>query len=305
MSGSAEIFNFAGRRPSASVNMLAVHDGFTLLDLVSYLDKHNEANGEHNRDGHNNNQSWNCGAEGPTDDPAINAARKRDVRALLATLFLSRGTPLIQQGDEMGRTQQGNNNAYAQDNEITWVDWENADGALVDFVAAAYRFRKAHPALTHDHFLTGQTKNGVRDVAWLHPDGREMTEGDWRDAGASVLGVHLQTPADEVLLWFNRKIDPVRAKLPPGDWEIGFDSDADSQPGLEGGILNLQPRSVVALIRATIPGQQPQETPVRQPQETPVQNPPEGPPQPRPDQVPGNPPQELPDNKPGEGTPEE
>ena len=107
-------------------------------DLVSYRDKHNEANGEDNRDGNNNNASWNCGVEGPTDDPEINAARQRDVRALLATLFMSRGMPLIQQGDEMGRTQRGNNNAYAQDNEITWVDWESADGALVDFVAAAH-----------------------------------------------------------------------------------------------------------------------------------------------------------------------
>lgn len=305
IAGSAEIFNFAGRKPSASVNMLAVHDGFTLMDLVSYLDKHNDANGEGNRDGHNNNQSWNCGAEGPTDDEAINAARKRDVRALLATLFMSRGTPLIQQGDEMGRTQQGNNNAYAQDNEITWVDWENADGALVDFAAAAYRFRKAHPALTHDHWLSGQTRNGVRDVTWLHPDGREMSESDWADAGASVLGMWLQTPADEVMVWFNRRIDLVHAKLPPGDWQVGLVSDPEADPLCEGWVVDLPPRSVVALVKATIPGQQPQEAPVQQPQETPVQNPPEGPAVPPPDTVPGNPPQELPGDKPAEGTPEE
>ena len=135
VSGSAEIFDFAGRRPSHGVNLLAVHDGFTLRDLVTYADKHNEANGEDNRDGHNNNQSWNCGVEGETDDPAINAARRRDVRALLATLMLSRGTPLLQQGDELWRTQRGNNNAYAQDNEITWLDWETADGKLVDYVS--------------------------------------------------------------------------------------------------------------------------------------------------------------------------
>ncbi|HTO29265.1 MAG TPA: glycogen debranching protein GlgX, partial [Devosia sp.] len=164
VAGSAEIFNFAGRKPSHGVNLLAVHDGFTLRDLVSYQDKHNQANGEGNRDGHNHNASWNCGAEGETDDPAINAARKRDVRALLATLFLSRGVPLLQQGDEMYRSQQGNNNAYAQDNEITWLDWENGDGDMVDFVAALTKFRKAHVALTHDHFLTGQERNGVRDV---------------------------------------------------------------------------------------------------------------------------------------------
>ncbi len=140
VAGSAEIFNFAGRKPSAGVNMLAVHDGYTLADLVSYLDKHNEANGENNRDGHNNNHSWNCGAEGPTDDPNILAARQRDIRALLATLFLSRGLPLLQQGDEFGPHQQGNNNAYAQDNEITWLDWEHADGESGRFRFGAQRF---------------------------------------------------------------------------------------------------------------------------------------------------------------------
>lgn len=216
VAGSAEIFDSAGRKPSNGVNMLAVHDGFTLRDLVSYSDKHNEANGEGNRDGHNHNQSWNCGAEGETEDAAINAARKRDVRALLATLFLSRGTPLLQQGDEMFRTQQGNNNAYAQDNEITWLDWEAADGELVNFVAAVNGFRKAHSALTHDHFLTGQDKNGVRDVVWLHPDGREMNEGDWRDSAASVLGMQLTNKDDQVLVWFNRRAEPVVARLPEG-----------------------------------------------------------------------------------------
>src|SRR5690606_29598468 len=158
--GAAEIYDVEGRKPSNGVNMLAVHDGFTLRDLVSYADKHNEANGEGNRDGHSHNSSWNCGVEGETDDAAIVAARKRDVRALLATLFFSRGTPLIQQGDEMYRTQQGNNNAYAQDNEITWVDWEDADGELVDFVAALNNFRHAHVALTHDRFLHGQDRPG-------------------------------------------------------------------------------------------------------------------------------------------------
>jgi glycogen operon protein len=304
VAGSAEIFNFAGRKPSAGVNMLAVHDGFTLADLVSYNDKHNEANGEGNRDGHNNNSSWNCGVEGPTDDPGINELRQRDVRALLATLLVSRGVPLIQQGDEMGRSQQGNNNAYAQDNEITWVDWENNDGALVDFVSAAYRFRKAHPALTHDHFLTGQGKAGIRDVTWLHPDGREMTEGDWRDAGASVLGMHLQTQIDEVLVWFNRRIDPVVAKLPQGNWAVGLESTEEDNVVPANGTVTLPRRSVIALVRAQIPSEQPQETPVQQPPETPVQNPPEGP-QPGPDKLPGNSPTEVPQEKPGEGTPTE
>ena len=251
VAGSAEIFNFAGRKPSASVNFLAVHDGFTLTDLVSYSDKHNEANGEDNRDGHNNNYSWNCGVEGETDDEAVRAARKRDVRALLATLFMSRGRLLIQQGDEFGRTQRGNNNAYAQDNEITWLDWEHADGALVDFVSALHAFRKAHPALTHDRFLTGHERGGMRDVAWLHPEGREMTEGDWRDGGASVLGMWLEIAGDEVLAWFNRRAEPVVAKLPEHEkgWAVALVSDVASQElAVEDESVTLPPRSVVALV---------------------------------------------------------
>ncbi|UXN75465.1 glycogen debranching protein GlgX [Devosia sp. A8/3-2] len=250
VAGSAEIFDNAGRKPSHGVNMLAVHDGFTLRDLVSYSDKHNEANGEDNRDGHNHNQSWNCGVEGETDDPAINAARKRDVRALLATLFLSRGTPLLQQGDEMFRSQQGNNNAYAQDNEISWLDWEAADGDSVDFVAAVNGFRKAHSALTHDHFLTGRDKNGVRDVVWLHPDGREMSEGDWRDSAASVLGMYLTNKDDQVLVWFNRRTEPVVARLPEGNWAVGIQSDNTAEVAFSEGTAMLTPRSVVALVRA-------------------------------------------------------
>lgn len=249
VAGSAEIFDNSGRKPSHGVNMLAVHDGFTLRDLVSYQDKHNEANGENNNDGHNHNASWNCGAEGETEDEGIKAARKRDVRALLATLFLSRGVPLMQQGDEMFRTQQGNNNAYAQDNEITWLDWENGDGDLVDFVAAVHRFRKAHSALTHDHFLTGQDKNGLRDVVWLHPDGREMNEGDWGDSSASVLGMHLRNKDDEVLVWFNRRAEPVVARLPEGNWAVGIESDNMATVAVSDGTATLTPRSVVALVR--------------------------------------------------------
>jgi glycogen operon protein len=252
VAGSAEIFDFAGRKPSNGVNMLAVHDGFTLRDLVSYVHKHNEANGENNRDGHGHNASWNCGVEGETDDPAIVFARKRDVRALLATLFMSRGIPLLQQGDEMFRTQHGNNNAYAQDNEITWLDWESADGDLVDFVAAATQFRKAHSALTHDHFLNGQDRNGVRDVVWLHPDGREMSEGDWRYSGASVLGMHLRNKDDEVLVWFNRRVEPVVARLPDCNWQVGLISDHTANVGLVESTATLPPRSVTALIRSVL-----------------------------------------------------
>ncbi len=308
VAGSAEVFNFGGRRPSHGVNFLAVHDGFTLKDLVSYAEKHNEANGEENRDGHNNNSSWSCGVEGPTDDPAINAARRRDVRALLATLFVSRGLPMIQQGDEMGRTQQGNNNAYAQDNEITWVDWESADGALVDFVAALRRFRQEHPALTNDHFLTGHARHGVRDVVWLHPEGRELNDGDWNDSAASVLGMHLNAGGDEILVWFNRRAEPVPAKLPEGGWQVGIVSDDAAPVAIEGESATLPARSVVALVRGQIPPGRPQEVPPGQPpelppggpQEVPPENPrPEEPPAPRPDTVPGNPPEEFPDERPG------
>ena len=255
VAGSAEIFNFTGRAPSHGVNFIAVHDGFTLADLVSYSEKHNEANGEENRDGHNHNSSWNCGVEGPTDDPEIIAARNRDIRALLATLFVSRGLPLIQQGDELGRTQQGNNNAYAQDNEITWVDWETADGARVDYVAALHEFRKAHEALTHDHFMTGQVRNGVRDVVWLHPEGREMYEHDWHDAKASVLGMQLATPKDEVLVWFNRKAEPVPARLPEGGWTVGLCSDETADVEVVDGGVTLPARSVLALVRPAPEGQ--------------------------------------------------
>ena len=254
IAGSAEIFDFSGRKPSAGVNMLAVHDGFTLRDLVSFHDKHNEANGEDNRDGHGNNYSWNGGVEGPTDDPAVNHQRSRDVRAMLATLFLSRGLVLIQQGDEMGRTQQGNNNAYAQDNEIAWVDWESADGALVDFVAALNAFRQAHPVLTHDHFLTGQVKNGIRDVTWLHPDGREMTDQDWNEDSASVLGMWLQSASDELIVWFNRRMEPVLAHLPEGPWQIGLLSDDQAVLSVADGAATLPPRSVVVLVRGKVDG---------------------------------------------------
>ncbi|WDR05293.1 glycogen debranching protein GlgX [Devosia rhodophyticola] len=251
VAGSADVFNHAGRKPSHGVNMLAVHDGFTLRDLVSYNDKHNEANGEGNRDGHSHNSSWNGGVEGESDDEGINANRKRDVRALLATLFMSRGVPLIQQGDEMYRTQGGNNNAYAQDNEITWVDWENSDGELVDFVAALNRFRKEHKALVHDHFLTGKSRAGTRDVVWLHPDGREMSEQDWGDAHASTLGMQLSTKDDVVLVWFNRRADDVAAQLPDGNWQVGLQSTGGDAVGIADGRVNLPARSVLALVRGT------------------------------------------------------
>ena len=305
IAGSAEIYNFAGRKPSAGVNFLAVHDGFTLADLVAYSDKHNEANGEGNRDGNNNNQSWNCGAEGPTEDAGINMARKRDVRALLTTLFLSRGMPLIAQGDEMGRTQRGNNNAYAQDNEITWLDWDGADGELVDFVAAAHNFRKAHAAVTQDHFLDGKGKKGIRDVVWWHQDGREMNDGDWNNADQSMLGMQLKTADDEVLVWFNRHADAAPAHLPEGAWQVGFVSDEKEDLPMADGVITLPPRSVVALLRAQVPPDKPAEVPPEngpEPAREPEGVPPSGPPEQSPTPVEAPPPQFPTDVPPPETT---
>ena len=180
-SGSADLYATAGRRPTASVNLITVHDGFTLRDLVSYNDKHNEANGEDNRDGTSDNESWNCGAEGPTSDRSILALRARQSRAMLSTLMLSFGVPLLLGGDELGRTQHGNNNAYCQDNEITWLDWANADEGLLDFTKRLIAFRRAHPAFRRRRFLAGA---GRRRAPVVHPgrrpDGRPGLGGSER-----------------------------------------------------------------------------------------------------------------------------
>lgn len=250
LAGSADQFNHDGRKPSASVNFLAAHDGFTLADTVSYEHKHNEANGEENRDGHDANYSWNNGAEGPTDDPDIITARNHDIRAMLATLFVSHGTPMITAGDEFGRTQGGNNNAYAQDNEITWLDWENADGELVNFVAELSRFRCEHPALNTDRFLTGEERDGFKDVMWLHPEGREMAEEDWTNPEASVMGMFLHEAGEVMLVWFNRQREAVEAVLPKENGLV-FEPVLVSCPGcevaVEDGRITLPARSVVVL----------------------------------------------------------
>lgn len=181
LAGSADLLRRRQRAPSRSVNFITAHDGFTLADLVSYAQKHNEANGEQNRDGTTANYSWNHGVEGASADPRVAAARRRDVRALMATLLCSRGTPMLAMGDELGRSQLGNNNAYAQDNALAWVDWANADDALTAFVAGLIALRRAHPALRADDWLTGATDpmTAVADVAWHRPDGAEMSPSDW------------------------------------------------------------------------------------------------------------------------------
>ncbi|WP_196257810.1 glycogen debranching protein GlgX [Pelagibacterium limicola] len=250
LAGSADQFNHDGRKPSASVNFLAAHDGFTLADVVAYAHKHNGANGEDNRDGHDANHSWNYGIEGPTEDPAVLKARDRDIRAMLATLFVSHGTPMLTAGDEFGRTQRGNNNAYAQDNETTWLDWEGADQGLIDFTAEMSRFRRDHPALRTDAFLTGEFSNGFKDVTWLHPEGREMTDGDWMHPGSSVVGMFLHEAGEVMLVWFNRLYHSVDAVLPEEKglaFKTSLVSCPDADVSVEGNRITLPARSVVVL----------------------------------------------------------
>ncbi len=230
LTASADLFNKRGRKPWASVNFITAHDGFTLKDLVSYDEKHNEANGEDNRDGHSHNLSHNYGAEGPTKDPKIRALRCRQMRNMLATLLLSRGTPMLLAGDEFARSQGGNNNAYCQDNEISWVDWEGIDEegrALAEFTQRLLTIRRALPMLRRGRFLTGAFDDelGVKDVTWLNPTGDEMTPEHWDDANARCMGVLLDGRAQEtgirrvgsdstLLLILNSHDDVVRFRLP-------------------------------------------------------------------------------------------
>ena len=255
LAGSADIFHGAhgtGRKPSASINFLAAHDGFTLNDTVSFAGKRNDANGEENRDGHNENFSWNNGVEGPTDDPAIDAARRRDLCALLATLFVARGTPMLTAGDELRRTQNGNNNAYAQDNATTWLDWENADTELAAFTARLSRLRKRHPSLSADRFLVGKpaSDGNMPDVVWLHPAGREMSDLDWGGENRT-LGMQLFASSDRTLTWLNGAARQVDAWVPPArdkfSWILLIDSsDFDHPPRIvvPGEQFALPPRSV-------------------------------------------------------------
>ncbi len=195
VTGSSDLYARSGRRPYASINFVTAHDGFTLQDLVSYNQKHNEANGEDNRDGTDNNRSWNCGVEGPTDDPAVNALRAQQKRNFLATLFLSQGVPMMLAGDAIGHTQNGNNNAYCQDNEISWIDWDPAaiDKSLLSFVQKLITLRKSHPVFRRRNFFQGRAIKGVgvKDILWLRPDGREMTDDEWNADSARSLGVFM------------------------------------------------------------------------------------------------------------------
>ena len=233
LTGSSDLYATTGRRPYASVNFVTAHDGFTLRDLVSYNEKHNEANGENNADGANDNNSWNCGAEGPTDDANINALRSRQQRNFLTTLFTSQGVPMLLGGDELGRTQNGNNNAYCQDNELSWFDWENADAHLMAFTSRIIHFRREHPVFTRRRWFMGRPLRGadVSDIGWFKPDGEMMSEEDWQSGFARSLGVFLNgrgipTPDgrgepiidDSFYLLFNAHYESIPFKLPSGQW---------------------------------------------------------------------------------------
>jgi glycogen operon protein len=191
--GSSDLYRDDGRKPFASINFITAHDGFTLRDLVSYNDKHNEANGEENKDGTDDNRAWNHGVEGSTDDPEINTLRARQQRNFLTTLLLSQGVPMLLGGDEFGRTQNGNNNAWCQDNELSWFHWDEADGDLLAFLQRLIRLRQSHPVFRRQKFLTGGEVrgSGLPDVWWFRPDGRRMTQKDWHRHDAHTLGVFL------------------------------------------------------------------------------------------------------------------
>ncbi|MEY2439546.1 MAG: isoamylase, partial [Verrucomicrobiota bacterium] len=239
-----DLYQHDGRRPYASVNFIISHDGFTLADLVSYNEKHNEANGENNQDGDNNNHSWNCGFEGPTDDPVINALRRKQQRNFMATLFLSQGTPMLCGGDEFGRTQQGNNNAYCQDNEIGWLHWQHDEeqARLLEFTRKLIQLRKDHPVFRRPKFFQGRRIRGseIKDVMWLNPGGNEMSDEEWASPFVRCLGVLLsgdtvdimdfegQPIRDETfLLLINAHYEPIQFVLPGLEhleWDVILDT---------------------------------------------------------------------------------
>ncbi|WP_300337696.1 glycogen debranching protein GlgX [Accumulibacter sp.] len=275
LTGSSDFYQHSGRKPYASVNFVTAHDGFTLHDLVSYNGKHNEANGEDNRDGTDNNNSWNCGAEGPTDDAGVNELRVRQKRNLLATLLFSQGVPMLLAGDEMGRTQGGNNNAYCQDNEISWVSWDlsESDSDFLAFVQRVVALRREHPLFRRRNFFEGRAVKGstTKDIHWLKPDGSEMTEREWAHEFARCLGVYLDGQAmaendrrgqpvhdDNFLLLFNSHHESIEFRLPElpagDDWHGVLDTHGDNGLGPErsfqgGDSYPLESRSLALLIQ--------------------------------------------------------
>src|SRR5437763_3552476 len=269
LSGSSDLYESDGREPFASINFITAHDGFTLADLVSYEQKHNEANLEGNRDGTDDNRSWNCGVEGPTDDPEVLALRARQQRNFLTTLLLSQGVPMLVGGDEFGRTQGGNNNAWCQDNEISWFDWEGADVGLMEFVKRVIELRQRHPVFRREAFLTGREVrgSGLPDVWWFRPDGRRMTQKDWNREDARALGCFLngaeipshaptgeESVDDSFLLLFNAHFESVPFTLPTRRFGARWAFELATGEGPEGTIparaeVRVEDRSLIVLRR--------------------------------------------------------
>ncbi|MDH6237372.1 glycogen debranching protein GlgX [Cryobacterium sp. CG_9.6] len=278
IAGSSDLYEHSGRRPVASVNFVTAHDGFTLADLVSYNEKHNDANGEDNNDGESHNRSWNSGEEGPTSDPDILALRAKQHRNFLATLLLSQGVPMLLHGDELGRTQSGNNNSYAQDSELSWIHWDEADQPLIEFTAAISRLRRDHPTFRRSRFFSGRPgKRGVGDslpdIVWLGADGTEMAEEDWDKTGTRLVAKFLNgsgirerdSRGHEIsdvnfILCFNADSDEVDFTLPPeefgAEWEIVVDTageGADDVPRPAGAVQTIASRSLVVFRAYTAP----------------------------------------------------
>jgi glycogen operon protein len=267
--GSSDLYQEDGRKPYASINFVTAHDGFTLLDLVSYNEKHNEANGEDNRDGESHNRSWNCGAEGPTDDPKVNELRSRQQRNFIATVLLSQGIPMILGGDEFGRTQRGNNNGYCQDSEISWYDWGSIDESLLEFTRQVIEIHATHPVFRRRRWFQGRPLHGagVSDIAWFRPDGQEMTDEDWQQDFARSFGVFLNGAElreldedgkpikdDGFLLIFNAHHDKIEFTIPGPSygrsWRVLVDTNVSTaaQPLAAGSTLTITGRSLIAAI---------------------------------------------------------
>ena len=278
LSGSSDLYEHTGRRPIASVNFVTAHDGFTLADLTAYNEKHNEANGEDNRDGESHNRSWNCGVEGPTDDAEVLDLRGRQRRNFLTTLLLSQGVPMILHGDEMGRTQQGNNNVYCQDDELSWQNWEldEHDTELLEYARKVVHLRKDHPVFRRRRFFAGAPERGgesdLRDIAWLSPAGTHMSDAQWQEEFARAVMVFLNGDAiaepdlrgeeivdDSFLVLFNAQPEPVSFTLPDAEygetWTVALDSDHQLEPGDElahSSTIEIAHRSTVVLSRPPI-----------------------------------------------------
>ena len=271
ITGSADLYEQTGRRPFASINFVIAHDGFTLRDLVSYNEKHNEANGEDNNDGESHNRSWNCGAEGPTDDPEVNALRSRQQRNFITTLLLSQGVPMLAHGDELGRTQQGNNNVYCQDSELSWIDWESADTELLEFTQKVSALRSAHPVFRRRRFFNGRPvrrpgEPRLPDIGWYAPDGSEMTDEDWDAGYAKSMAVYLNGQGipdrdergqrivdDSFYMCFNAHYEPIEFVLPPSDFAeqwvevINTAADCSTDPIEAGTRVTVESRAMLVL----------------------------------------------------------